>query len=113
MRIKWAKHAHHRMLKFMRGMNANIYNDNLWLGRFTIQEHRILAIHAFEDGSGGYLVIEYKLFDKKTGKVKYVCCDNYNYHRLWWEMNTFIVEDVAVWQEHPRPTINTIDYRNR
>lgn len=106
MRAKWAKQAHHRMNAAVREMNKVLQEDELWKGRFYIHEKFIIEIYTFDDHSGGELTIMYEMRDRKTGKTKLICLNNYNYdYHLWLEMNNFIVDYVDVWSENPRPHV--------
>jgi hypothetical protein len=90
----------------MRELNKNIENDSLWCGRFYV--HQIARQrYVYEDGSGMELWVTLEFVDRKTGRTKQLL-ETVNYwtsfcSRLFWEANTFIVEDVNVWAEDPRP----------
>lgn len=95
-----------RMNKAMRDLNKNIEKDELWHGRFYV--HQVARQRqVYEDGSGMELWVTLELVDRKTGRTRQML-DTVNYwtsfcSRLWWEMNSFIVKDVDVWSENPRP----------
>ncbi len=95
-----------RMNRAMRELNKNIENDSLWRGRFYV--HQIARQrYVYEDGSGMELWVILEFVDRKTGRTKQLL-ETVNYwtsfcSRLFWEANTFIVEDVNVWAEDPRP----------
>lgn len=103
---KNAKAHQRRMNRAMRELNKNIENDSLWRGRFYV--HQIARQrYVYEDGSGMELWVTLEFVDRKTGRTKQLL-ETVNYwtsfcSRLFWEANTFIVEDVNVWAEDPRP----------
>lgn len=95
------------MNKIVRELNKNIQNDELWQGRFYVRQvHSEFSV--YEDKSGAELWVVLEFVDRKTG-LKKVMFDTVNHWRHWnaWrlfrEMNDFIVEDVKVWSENPRP----------
>lgn len=102
---KNAKVHQRRINRYMRDLNNNIKNDNLWQGRFYV--HQIgRQRYNYEDGSGMELWVTLEFIDRKTGRTKQVL-DTVNSWTfsgdLWIEMNNFIVNDVNVWSEDPRP----------
>lgn len=103
---KNAKVHQRRMNRAMRELNKNIENDSLWRGRFYV--HQVARQrYVYEDGSGMELWVTLEFVDRKTGRTKQLL-ETVNYwtsfcSRLFWEANTFIVEDVNVWAEDPRP----------
>lgn len=102
---KNAKVHQRRINRYMRDLNNNIKNDNLWQGRFYV--HQIgRQRYNYEDGSGMELWVTLEFVDRKTGRTKQVL-DTVNSWTfsgdLWIEMNNFIVSDVNVWSEDPRP----------
>lgn len=96
-------------------INNNVYNDDLWLGRFEMILNKI-RFQRFEDWSGYTALIEITLLDKRTSltKKEYVgYSEIFLGSHLWNFMNDFIVQVVKVWQEDPRPQLGkTKDYRN-
>lgn len=103
---------HQRWLnKACRLMNQNIREDNLWLGRFVV-EQKGTWMEWFEDGSGGMLHAHLQFRDKKTGYTKdwWGSCLSLEW-KLWWEMNDFITKDCDVWSEMPCPYDTCMDYR--
>lgn len=96
-------------------INKNIWDDDLWLGRFKIKLDKI-RYQRFEDWSGYTALIEVTLIDKRTNltKKEYVgYSEIFLGSHLWRFMNDFIVQVVKVWQEDPRPQLGkTKDYRN-
>lgn len=108
MRDKNWKKEQKRVNKAVRAINLNVFNDDLWLGRFYA--HQINSKYfRYEDNSGGCLYVELELVDKKTGKTKnydiitYGCNDIFLDSHVWEAMNDFIVEVCDVWKENPRP----------
>lgn len=96
-------------------INKNVWDDDLWLGRFEIKLDKI-RYQRFEDWSGYTALIEVTLIDKRTNltKKEYVgYSEIFLGSHLWRFMNDFIVQVVKVWQEDPRPQLGkTKDYRN-
>lgn len=95
-------------------VNKNIYNDELWKGRFVVKVSEIKFTRC-EDGSGYYASIKIEMLDKQTGLCKY---EYLGYSDLFLQvsifryLNDFIIKDVKVWEENPRPSIETsVDYR--
>ena len=100
-----AKKHQRRMNKYMRDLNENIKNDNLWQGRFYI--HQVdRQRFVYEDHSGTEFWVALEMVDRKTGYTKRIV-DTVNHwtfgNSLWWEMNNFIIDDVRVWSEDPKP----------
>lgn len=102
------------MNQIVRMINQNVQNDDLWQGRFYVRQ-----IDArwcpYEDKSGAELFVILQFTDKKTGIAKtYGGSVNhwryFNGSQLWWAMNNFIVQDVDVWSENPKP--NTVEWFN-
>lgn len=78
-----------------RAMNKAIAADNLWRGRFVIEQLASWFL-PYEDHSGHYLLVSYQFRDKKTGQIKKRWCEANSLLfgvRLFREMNDFIVED--------------------
>ena len=95
---------HQRWLNaYCRAVNKNIYDDDLWRGRFVV-EQLATAMDWFEDKSGGLLYCTLQFRDKKTGRTKIWRTDALEVNwKMFWEMNDFIVKDCAVWEnEDPR-----------
>ncbi len=97
------------MNKLIRKLNENIKNDCLWHGRFFIRQESA-QWYEYDDGSGAELLVILQFIDKKTGYV-WKTAETVNHWRiwngshLWWEMNSFIVDKVKVWEEDPRPNV--------
>lgn len=96
-----------RMNKLMRDLNNNIKNDNLWRGRFYVRQDAA-QWYQYSDKSGYELWVVLELCDRKTGQTKRIA-ETVNHWSMWggshlfWQMNQFIVDDVEVWSENPRP----------
>lgn len=93
------RRKHQRWLNdFCRTQNKNIYNDELWRGRFVV-EQVATRMEWFEDKSGGILHCLLRFRDKKTGRTKlwYTDCLEVAW-RYFFQMNDFIVKDCAVWE---------------
>lgn len=101
----------------VRDLNRNIERDELWKGRFYA--HQIYSYFTpAEDHTWVYGRFLIEFVDKKTGKtrIKWFLKEQLmgSCFALWFEMNMFIVDDVKVWSEEPRPSLdNTVDYRER
>lgn len=103
---------HQRWLNALcRKVNRDIANDDLWLGRFVV-EQKNSNMEWFDDGSGGIMTCTLQFRDKKTGIVEtwYTDCLEIGW-QMWEKMNNFIVQTVGVW-ENEKPYKERIDYRN-
>ena len=81
--------------KVVRELNKNIENDTLWQGRFFMRQHARWVI-SLSDGSGMYLGLEMRLYDKKTNQYIQWFCDSHDItiwggSKAWHIMNDFIV----------------------
>lgn len=111
MKFMWMKKAQKRMTRWVRKYNLALENDPLWKGRFYIRQKAVYP-HTFDDGSGGIMTVIFELVDRKTHQVKPVQVSNYDYYLLALLMNSFIIDNCKVWEETPRPSIDTSeDYR--
>ena len=98
-----------RMNKYVRGINKNIYNDNLWRGRFVVRQVGSPYFYTYEDGSGASLErIHLVITDRLNGRtidgwnsVNGWC--HWNGYRLWRWVNDAIIEGFDVWNEKPNP----------
>ena len=91
---------HQRWLNYAcRMMNKNIYDDDLWRGRFVVEQVST-NMEWFDDKSGGLLHCVLRFRDKKTNYTKqwYTDCLNVS-SQLWWKMNDFIVKDCDIWSK--------------
>ena len=99
-----------RINHFMRLMNKNIENDNLWRGRFVVRQSCAQWL-PYEDNSGWELYVGLKFIDKKTGytyqypmrSVNSICWGNA--YRIWEKMNDFIIEKCQVWEKEGRDAL--------
>lgn len=100
----------------VRALNKNIYDDELWKGRFVIRQ---INRKDFSDIS--LLQFFFEMKDKETGKTQeislaawtsYECSHPFFMSNIAQAMNDFIIEDCKVWSEEPRPSLDTAkDYR--
>ena len=97
MKNKIRKREQRKINCYVRMLNKNILNDNLWRGRFTM--HQIQDFwEAFDDGSGGVLTVVLEIRDLKTGLYQNFIIDNYDRDwKLFEKVNQFIVEYSGVW----------------
>ena len=112
------KHQRH-MNKYVRAINKNIENDDLWRGRFYVRQVDSPYFYVYEDGSGASLErIHLVITDRATGNT-YDGWDSvngwchWNGSRLWQWVNTAIVEHFDVWNSNkinPRELKNNPDY---
>lgn len=101
---KYSQHrkVHQRALnKYVRAINENIKNDELWRGRFYLRQKEFY-FYSYEDHSGWYGVVVLEAIDLKTGQTKEICSRvneliMWEGHDIWLFMNNFIVEDCDVW----------------
>lgn len=105
MKFKWIKRDQKKINKWVRAFSKNLREDELWHGQFYVHQERIYMYQTFKDGSGGILGIAFSLNDRKTGISKDVYFSNYDYYRLGRAMNDFVIYDVDVWHENPRPSV--------
>ena len=97
--------------KYCHYVNKCIENDDLWLGRFCIKQVRT-EMFWFDDGSGGIMMAEILMIDKKTNIAKTAWYDGLDMEwKFWRDFNNFIIDDCKVWEEVPDVRINRIDYR--
>ena len=102
---------HQRWLNaFCRAWNKNIYDDNLWRGRFIVRQ-RATYMDWFEDKSGGLMYCVLEFVDKKTNKTQlwYTNCLEADTH-MFYRFNDFIVKDCEVW-ENEEPYKETESWR--
>lgn len=106
------KKLHRKVNAYVKTINKNIYNDELWKGRFIIREYHFQAIsYGFNDFTEYFRFI---LIDKQTSKTKitgwYSSFQILTLNCLWLDMNDFITKDIDVWKEKPT-RLTTKDYR--
>lgn len=104
--------------KSMRVLNKNIENDPLWKGRYCVRQYRGWWKPDWEEQNYYIFYVQFIFYDKKTHKTYLTGIKSANDwlfgygHKLWLEMNDFILES-GVWEENPRPTYeNTPDFRD-
>ena len=99
--------VHQRALnRLVREFNKNLEKDDLWNGRFTIQQIYSPQWSLYEDGSGAELFVHLKIIDRCTGRY-YVAAETVNHWRgfngngwrLWEKLNWLITQHWDVWQE--------------
>jgi hypothetical protein len=113
MKNKKFKKLSRKINKEIRHLNRNIYDDELWKGRFYVTELR-KTLGEWEDKSGIYGYWCLRFIDKETNKHLDKLLSDYDIlnWRLWYEMNKFIVEYIDAWNVEPRLTRDTTkDYR--
>ena len=109
---KRRKHQHW-FNRYCRKVNKSIEDDDLWLGRFYIDQ-KATQMHWFDDGSGGIMYALIVMHDRKTGRTKEKWYDGLDMEwKFWWDFNNFIIEDCKVWEEEPDIRNNRIDYRKK
>jgi hypothetical protein len=99
-----------RMNKYVRELNKNIANDDLWRGRFVIRQKDNPGFYIYEDHSGAEMPhVHLVITDLKTGE-RYDKWDtdngwcHFNGSRIWEFANKAITEIFCVWrlQDDPR-----------
>ena len=103
---------HQRWLNsYIRAWNKGLENDELWQGRFKIEQVST-QMEWFDDNSGGIMHCLLRFRDKKTKKetLWYTDCVEVEW-KMWLHMNDFIVKDCAVW-ENENPYEEKRDWRN-
>lgn len=102
-----SKKRHQRaMNQLVRKVNKSIEEDDLWHGRFCIQQVKSPQWYVYEDKSGAEYFVHLKFIDRCTGR-HWVQAETVNHWRgsfgngwhLWEKMNWFIVEYCNVWDE--------------
>lgn len=98
-----------RVNQYVRAINKNIENDNLWRGRFYVHQEGTPWFHIYEDKSGASLeyvclVITDRLTEKSTKKWDSVngWC-HFGGYRLWSFVNDAIVNIFDVWHSELDP----------
>ncbi len=111
MKFKWIKKEQRKINHYVRAFNKILQEDELWRGRFYVKQEEVRRYITFEDGSGGEIIASFSFRDKKTGIMRIAYFTNYDFHNIARVMNDFIIKDVDVWHETPRPSLdNVIDY---
>ena len=98
-----------RINKYMREINKNIYNDDLWRGRFEVRQAGTPYFHVYEDRSGADLEnVHLVVIDKATGDI-YEDWDSgnswcyFNGSKIWSFVNKAITEYFDVWRKGKDP----------
>lgn len=93
------RRKHQRWLNaYCREVNSAIRNDDLWRGRFVV-EQVATRMNWFDDKSGGIMLCALRFRDKKTGRTKMWYTDCLEVHwQMFFHINDFIVKDCAVWE---------------
>lgn len=103
--------------QIIRELNKNIYNDDLWKGRFYARQvDRRVALS--DDKSWLYCDFYIEFTDKETNRKYYHWFRREDFcgsaYRVWEQMNDFIAVRCHVWETEPRITKETtIDYRGK
>ena len=93
-----------RMNKYVRELNKNIANDDLWRGRFVISQEGNPGFYIYEDKSGAEMPhVHLVITDLKTGdRYDRWSTDNdwchFNGSRIWEFANKAITEIFDVWR---------------
>ena len=107
-----------RMNKYVREINKNIANDDLWRGRFVIRQKDNPGFYIYDDKSGAVMPhVHLVITDLKTGE-KYDKWDSdngwchFNGAHIWEFANKAITEIFGVWyvQDDPRSHRDDPDY---
>lgn len=110
-KYKFAK-VNHKVNKIIRDINKELEEDELWKGRFVLRQIE-KQVFRYSDLSGWYLTYKYRIYDKKTGYIAEKWFDHYDIcygARLWYFVNDFITKKSEVWNEDPKPNINSPSY---
>ena len=105
------KHQRH-MNKYVREINKNIANDDLWRGRFVIRQKDNPGFYIYEDKSGAEMPhVHLVITDLKTGdRYDRWSTDNewchFNGSRIWEFANKAITEIFDVWRKNNDPRDN-------
>lgn len=111
-----------RMNKYVREINKNIANDDLWRGRFVIRQKDNPGFYIYDDKSGAVMPhVHLIITDLKTGE-RYDKWDSdngwchFNGAHIWEFANKAITEIFGVWyvQDDPRSHRDdpNYDFRN-
>lgn len=103
---KQIKKEQSRVNKILREVNANVSADELWRGRFYVKQID-RRTRVWCDGSGIYMTVVLKFYDKKTHQAAIAYCDVSQFFasHMWLAMNSFIVEEIAVWDNESRDEV--------
>jgi len=93
--------VHQRAInRVLRAINENVYNDDLWMGRFFVRQH---AREVTMCDGVLYMAVELRFYDHKTKKYSSEWLTSneiiiFGGSKIWGLMNDFIVEDIDVWR---------------
>lgn len=102
--------VHQRAInRVVRALNRNVYNDDVWRGRFVMRQTGSPQMYRFEDGSGSILMrVTLICLDKLTGNTYTETRSDQDWlfgngSKVWQMMNTAIIEKFDVWGEDINP----------
>lgn len=93
--------VHQRAInRVMRAINENIYNDDLWMGRFFVRQYSRQVV--MYDGEL-HMAVELRFYDHKTKRYssEWLTSNDiiiFGGSKVWRLMNDFIVKDLDVWR---------------
>lgn len=111
----YKRKRHQRVVnKYVRQLNKQIEDDELWRGRFVVKQIKSQFYH-YEDGSGATLGVHFRFYDKKTGVTEdwsetSSAINMWSGAELFWQMNHFITQYCDVWSKE-KPYEDKTDYR--
>ena len=87
------KKRQRKVNRYIRAINKNIAEDNIWKGRFAFKQID-RSWYVFEDGSGAILTVYIEAYDKATGIRAFYGVETININKLWRMANEFITKEV-------------------
>ena len=116
--------VHQRAInRVVRALNRNVYNDDVWRGRFVMRQTGSPQMYRFEDGSGSILMrVTLVCLDKLTGNTYTETRSDQDWlfgngSKVWQMMNTAIIEKFDVWGEdltpYERAKMPEFDFREK
>ena len=107
-----------RVNQYVRQINKNVANDDLWRGRFVMRQVGSPVFYIYEDKSGATLErVHLVITDLKTGREVHAIESSHDWcfwqgSKLWHFMNDAIVEYLDVWRKDsdPRDLRDNPDY---
>lgn len=103
---KQIKKEQSKVNKILHEVNTNVVADDLWRGRFYVKQiDRRTGV--WSDGSGVWMAVILKFYDKKTHQAVIAYCDVSQFFasHMWLGMNNFIVDEIAVWENESRDEV--------